>query len=144
MLRAMRNAVAAGRPVYAECGGLMYLGRSLSDLEGRQYPMVGAIPVVSSMAGRRLYLGYREVAAQADGPLLRAGEQVRGHEFHWSVLQEPPDAAGAAYRVLNQARRPEGFRAGSVWASYIHVHLGSRPGLAQRFVDACAAASRIG
>ena len=144
MLRAMRDAVAAGLPVYAECGGLMYLGRSLSDLEGRQFPMVGAIPVVSSMEGRRLHLGYREVAAQADGPLLRAGEQVRGHEFHWSVLQEPPDAAGAAYRVLNQAGRAEGFRAGSVWASYIHVHLGSRPGLAQRFVNACAAAGQSG
>ena len=144
MLRSMRNAVAAGLPVYAECGGLMYLGRSLSDLAGRQFPMVGVIPVVSSMEGRRLHLGYREVAAQADGPLLRAGAQVRGHEFHWSVLQEPPDAAGAAYQVLNQAGRPEGFRAGSVWASYIHVHLGSRPGLAQRFVATCAAASRIG
>ena len=91
------------------------------------------------MAGRRLHLGYREVAACADGPLLRAGESVRGHEFHWSVLQDPPDAARAAYRVLNQDGRPEGFRVGSVWASYIHIHLGSRPGLAQRFVAACAA-----
>ena len=146
MLASVRQAVAAGVPVYAECGGLMYLGRSLSDLDGRQFPMVGAIPVVSSMDGRRLHLGYREVAAQADGPLLRANESVRGHEFHWSVLQEPPDAARAAYRVTNQDGRPEGFRSGSVWASYIHIHLGSRPGLAQRFVDAAANASpaRIG
>ena len=90
MLASLRRAIAAGRPVYAECGGLMYLGRSLSDLDGRRFPMAGAIPVVSSMTGRRLHLGYREVAACADGPLLRAGESVRGHEFHWSVLQEPP------------------------------------------------------
>ena len=142
MLDSIRRAVAAGVPVYAECGGLMYLGRALSDLDGRQYPMVGALPVVSSMSGRRLHLGYREVAAAADGPLLRAGETVRGHEFHWSVLQESPDAAGAAYRVINQDGRPEGFRAGSVWASYIHIHLGSRPGLAPRFVDTCAATRR--
>ena len=141
MLDSIRRAIAAGVPVYAECGGLMYLGRTLSDLDGRQYPMVGALPVVSSMAERRLHLGYREVAAAADGPLLRAGQTVRGHEFHWSVLQEPPDAAGAAYRVVSQDGRPEGFRAGSVWASYIHIHLGSRPGLAQRFVDTCAAAA---
>ncbi len=140
MLESVRKAIADGVPVYAECGGLMYLGRSLSDLDGRQFPMVGAIPVVSSMDGRRLHLGYREVAACGDGPLLRSGEQVRGHEFHWSVLQEPPDAASAAYRVVNQDGRPEGFRVGSVWASYIHVHLGSRPGLARRFVDCCAAA----
>ena len=140
MLASMRDAVARNLPVYAECGGLMYLGRSLSDLDGRQFPMVGAIPVVSSMEGRRLHLGYREVAACGDGPLLTAGQQVRGHEFHWSVLQDPPDAASAAYHVVNQDGRPEGFRAGSVWASYIHVHLGSRPGLAKRFVDTCAAA----
>ena len=141
MLRSVRDAVGRGLPIYAECGGLMYLGQSLSDLDGRQFAMVGAIPVVSSMEGRRLHLGYREVAACADGPILRAGERVRGHEFHWSVLQEPPDDAGAAYRVLNQDGRAEGFRAGSVWASYIHVHLGSRPGLAKRFVDAGAAAA---
>ena len=142
MLSSMRDAIDRRIPVYAECGGLMYLGRSLSDLDGRQFPMVGAIPVVSSMEGRRLHLGYREVAAWADGPLLAAGQQVRGHEFHWSVLQEPPDSATAAYQVVNQEGRPEGFRAGSVWASYIHVHLGSRPGLAQRFVDTCAALAR--
>ena len=140
MLTSMREAVDRNIPMYAECGGLMYLGRSLSDLDGKQYPMVGAIPVVSSMEGRRLHLGYREVAASGDGPLLTAGQQVRGHEFHWSVLQEPPDAVSSAYQVVNQDGRPEGFRSGSVWASYIHVHLGSRPGLAKRFVDTCAAA----
>jgi cobyrinic acid a,c-diamide synthase len=141
MLRSIRSAIQRGVPVYGECGGLMYLGSSLSDLDGRQFPMVGAIPVVSSMEGRRLHLGYREVEACAAGPLLRAGEQVRGHEFHWSVLQNPPGEESAAYRVVNQDGRPEGFRQGSVWASYIHVHLGSRPGLAQRFVDNCSAAT---
>ena len=144
MLRSMRDAIGRRVPVYGECGGLMYLGSSLSDLDGRQFPMVGAIPVVSSMEGRRLHLGYREVEACAAGPLLRAGEQVRGHEFHWSVLQNPPGAESAAYRVVNQDGRPEGFRQGSVWASYIHVHLGSRPGLAQRFADTCAATTPAG
>ena len=139
MLDSIRSAIQRDVPVYGECGGLMYLGQSLSDLDGRQFPMVGAIPVVSSMEGRRLHLGYREVEACAEGPLLRAGEQVRGHEFHWSVLQDPPGEEFAAYRVVNQDGRPEGFRKGSVWASYIHVHLGSRPGLAKRFVDTCAA-----
>ncbi len=141
MLQSIRGAIERGATVYGECGGLMYLGRSLSDLDGRQYPMVGAIPVVSSMEDRRLHLGYREVEACAEGPLLRKGQQVRGHEFHWSALQDPPGMESAAYRVMNQAGRPEGFRQGNVWASYIHVHLGSRPGLARRFVETCAAAS---
>ena len=138
MLESMRRALAEQTPVYAECGGLMYLGQSLSDLEGADYPMVGALPVASSMINRRLTLGYREVAACADTPLLRQGQQVRGHEFHWSVLAEQPDDERAMYRVVDQQNRPEGFRIGSVWASYIHIHLGSAPGLARRFVDTCA------
>jgi cobyrinic acid a,c-diamide synthase len=138
MLDSMRRAIDRGVPVYAECGGLMYLGRSLSDLDGQQFPMVGAIPVVSSMEGRRLHLGYREVAACGDGPLLSAGQQVRGHEFHWSTLEQPPQEDESVYRVVNQGGRPDGFRSGSVRATYVHVHLGSRPGLASRFVETCA------
>ncbi len=142
MLQSMRQAVGRGLPVYAECGGLMYLGQSLSDLEGVQHTMVGAIPVVSSMAGRQLHLGYREVESCTDSPLLRKGQRVRGHEFHWSVLEQPADPEQAVYRVVDQDNRPEGFQTGSVWASYIHIHLGSDPTLANRFVETCAGGSR--
>lgn len=138
MLESLRAAIKRQTPVYAECGGLMYLGESLSDMEGAAYPMVGALPVASAMNGRRLTLGYREVAAAVATPLLQPGQQVRGHEFHWSVLAEPPSPETALYQVVNQENRLEGFHIGSVWASYIHIHLGSAPGLAQRFVDACA------
>ena len=141
MLESMRQAVRRGLQVYAECGGLMYLGQSLSDLEGVQHTMVGAIPVVSSMVGRQLHLGYREVESCTDSPLLRKGQRVRGHEFHWSVLEQPADPEQAVYRVVDQDNRPEGFQAGSVWASYIHIHLGSDPTLAKRFVETCAGGS---
>ena len=141
MLQSLRQAVRRGLPVYAECGGLMYLGQSLSDLEGVHYPMVGAIPVVSSMVGRQLHLGYREVESCTDSPLLRKGQRVRGHEFHWSVLEQPADPERSVYRVVDQDNRPEGFQAGSVWASYIHIHLGSDPDLAKRFVETCAGGS---
>jgi cobyrinic acid a,c-diamide synthase len=142
MQQSVRDAIARRVPVYAECGGLMYLGHSLSDLEGVQYPMIGAIPVVSSMTGKRLTLGYREVESCTNSPLLQRGQRVRGHEFHWSVLGEPPDPEQAVYRVVDQDRRPEGFQVGSVWASYIHIHLGSHPSLARRFVETCAATSK--
>ena len=137
MLESMRNALSRNIPVYAECGGLMYLGRSLSDLDGAEYPMVGALPVITSMSNRRLTLGYREVEACEATPILGRGQRVRGHEFHWSVLTEQPAAEQAVYRVVDQDNRLEGFRVGSVWASYIHVHLGSAPGLARRFVETC-------
>ena len=137
MLDSMRDALARKIPVYAECGGLMYLGRSLSDLDGAEYPMVGALPVITSMSDRRLTLGYREVEACEETPILNRGQRVRGHEFHWSVLTEQPTPEQAVYRVVDQENRLEGFRVGSVWASYIHVHLGSAPGLARRFVETC-------
>ena len=143
MLDSIRQAAERGVPIYGECGGLMYLGRSLTGFDDVAYPMAGLIPAVSAMSQSRLSLGYREVEARADGPLLASGQQVRGHEFHWSTLEQPPHDKESVYRVVNQGGRPDGFRAGSVWATYVHVHLGSAPGLASRFVETCAAHSVI-
>ena len=143
MLDSIRQAAEQGVPIYGECGGLMYLGRSLTGFDEVAYPMAGLVPAVSAMSQSRLSLGYREVEAQADGPLLSYGQRVRGHEFHWSTLEQPPQDNESVYRVVNQGGRPDGFRAGSVWATYVHVHLGSGPGLASRFVETCAAHSSV-
>ena len=143
MRAAIGKAVDRGLPVYAECGGLMYLGRSLSDLEGVQHPMVGVIPAVSAMSNQRLTLGYREVESRTDSPLMRRGQRVRGHEFHWSTLDEPPQPEESVYRVIDQGDRADGFQVGSVWASYVHIHLASDPSMARRFVDTCARLSRL-
>jgi cobyrinic acid a,c-diamide synthase len=130
--------IAAGRgmPIYAECGGLMYLGRSIRDLEGNEYPMVGAIPVSSQIDSPRLSLGYRTVQALGDGPLLCQGEIVRGHEFHWSVLNKDADTLNA-YCVIDKGKRMEGFHSVNLLASYVHLHLGSLPHMASRFIDNC-------
>jgi cobyrinic acid a,c-diamide synthase len=137
----IRQAVGKGVPVYAECGGLMYLGKSLSDLEGVTHPMIGVIPAESAMSQSRLTLGYREVESCVDSPVLSKGQRVRGHEFHWSTLAKQPEANESVYKVVDQDNRLDGFRTGNVWASYVHIHLGSRPGLASRFVETCVAAN---
>ena len=137
----IRQAVGKGVPVYAECGGLMYLGKSLSDLEGVTHPMIGVIPAESAMSQSRLTLGYREVESCVDSPVLPKGQRVRGHEFHWSTLAKQPEANESVYKVVDQDNRLDGFRTGNVWASYVHIHLGSRPGLASRFVETCVAAN---
>ena len=134
--QAIKIAAEGGMPVYAECGGLMYLGRSISDLEGKEYPMVGAVPLSSRIDSPRLSLGYRTVQALGDGPLLRQGEIVRGHEFHWSVLEKDTDTLNA-YRVVDKGRRREGFHSMNLLASYIHLHLGSLPHMASRFIENC-------
>ena len=142
MKQSVRDAHLEGRRIYAECGGLMYLGESLIDFEGEAHRMVGLIPANSSMSKGRLTLGYREVEALADGAPLAKGNQVRGHEFHWSVADSPASAEQAAYSVRSQDGRIEGFRRGNLWASYIHVHMGSRPEMARRFVAECASTQR--
>ena len=138
MIASIREAAAKSIPIYAECGGLMYLGGGLTDFEGALHPMVGLLPVSSSMPGSRLVLGYREVEALTNGPLLRRGQRVRGHEFHWSVQDGAPSQREAAYRMVDQDGRLEGFRSGSVLASYVHLHLASDPSLASRFVEICS------
>ena len=91
------------------------------------------------MQRSRLTLRYREVESCVDSPVLPKGQRVRGHEFHWSTLAKQPEANESVYKVVDQDNRLDGFRTGNVWASYVHIHLGSRPGLASRFVETCAA-----
>jgi cobyrinic acid a,c-diamide synthase len=143
-LRAQVAAFAAsGRPVLAECGGLLYLSQ---ELDGHE--MCGALPARARMTGR-LALGYREAVAATATPWLAAGERVRGHEFHYTRVEPAQDqraqAAGddlpAAWTLLARgSERTEGFVRGGVQASYLHVHWAAHPWLASRFVAAARAA----
>ncbi len=125
-----------GRPIYAECGGLMALGQTLTTFEGETLEMFGILPVHSRMQRETLTIGYREVEALRPSPLMPAGTRVRGHEFHWSVADPPPEAL-AAYRVLGDERL-EGFCTGSVVGSYVHLNMAGAPEIARRFVASCA------
>ncbi len=132
----IKNLADNGLPVYAECGGLMYLGSSVRNFESLTYDMVGALPCRTRIDNHRLSLGYRTVEALRNGPLMRQGETARGHEFHWSVLDEQSEGQNA-YAVLEKAGRAEGYCRNSVMASYIHLHFGSLKTLAPRFVRSC-------
>lgn len=132
-------AIAAGLPTYAECGGLMYLTKAITDLDGRTHPMVGTLPGRSAMTGR-LTLGYRTATTLVDTPLAAAGITLRGHEFHYSDWIERPADLPAAYRLAATANRParlEGYAAGNLLASYIHLHWSAASEVAARFVAAC-------
>lgn len=134
---AIRSHTRAAHPVYAECGGLMALGQTLTTFEGDVQPMWSILPFASRMQRDRLTIGYREVEAVQSSPLMPVGTRVRGHEFHWST-GDPPAAECAAYRVLPD-HRPEGFVVGATIGSYVHLNLVAYPELAARFVQACAA-----
>ncbi len=126
--RGLREAIAAGMPAYAECGGLMYLGEALETPTGT-HPMVGAVPAISTLGERRSALRYVEARALGSGPLFATGEIVRGHEFHYSNTRYTANAPAFA---IDDER--EGFRSPNVHASYVHVHLGARPEAAASFI----------
>ncbi|MBI2886328.1 MAG: cobyrinate a,c-diamide synthase [Chloroflexi bacterium] len=144
MLRAVAEAAAAGMPVVAECGGLMYLAQGIADFEGVRHPMAGLVPGTCVMQRRRVGLGYLSARARQDTPLLARGETVRAHEFHWSRLERDLPPERAAFEIEEQPGRLEGYARGNLLASYAHVHFGARPDLAPRFVEACRAWGRGG
>jgi len=139
MRAAIRAAAARGLPIYAECGGLMYLTETLIDAAGQAHPMVGLLPGRSVMTPR-LTLGYRTVRANGASWLWQSGETVRGHEFHYSVWEDRPADLPWLYTCLPDAlrpdARPEGACAGNILASYVHIHWLAAPHLAERFIVA--------
>lgn len=129
----------SGKPIYAECGGFMYLMDALSA-NNRIFPMCGVFPFRSSMKNRFQALGYREIKLTKDSPLGPAGTVIRGHEFHYSDLEGLPDNQTTSYEVTarNSGPRNEGYMVnGSSVGSYIHLHFASCPEAATHFVDAC-------
>ncbi len=133
----LRGRVAAlghqGAPLAAECAGLLYLARTL---DGR--PMCGVLDADATMTAK-LTLGYRHATALHDSVLARAGDRVRGHEFHRTAVV-PPHGPRPAWRF--GSGELEGHVTGSGVASYLHTHWAGHPAAAARFAAACAAAHR--
>lgn len=124
--------------VYAECGGLMFLGEALDD-GAVSRPMCGVLPLRTTMGDRLRALGYREVVTTRDTVLGPAGTAFRGHEFHYSALAGLP-ALEPAYRTKGRTGGAvEGWGTDRVLGSYVHAHFGSNPALATNLVAACEA-----
>jgi cobyrinic acid a,c-diamide synthase len=144
VVKAVGEFAAEGRPIYAECGGLMYLAEALEDLDGVPHRMVGLLPTTVRLVPRRLTLGYTEVSFAADTPLAPAGAAARGHEFHCSTIDPVPERVRRVYRLGGRRgeERAEGYLIGSALMSYVHLHFASNPALARGFVEACDPARR--
>lgn len=138
-LDGLRAAAAAGMPLYAECGGYMILARRLTDRSGEVHEMAGIIPAHAVMQERRAALGYREVTALQDNLLLKQGDRLRGHEFHYSVMSYPAgEPRTYAYESKGRSgSQPEGYISGNIMAAYTHIHLASCFPAAERLVAAC-------
>jgi len=134
----LAEMIAGGLPVWAECGGLMYLSRALST-DGVTYHMVGALPVVVEQTERPQGHGYVQASVDRDNPFFEAGTKLRGHEFHYSCLEGMDPGLKTALSL----RRGEGLGGGrdgivanQVLAAYTHLHALGAPQWAESLVRA--------
>lgn len=130
----LRRAIEAGMPVYAECGGLMYMGKAI-EADGRVSRMSGVFPWTTRLLPKRKALGYREVSLTGNCPFLKKGK-IRGHEFHYSEMSGPPSGVFAYTVSGGDKKYEEGFVYKNTLASYIHLHFASNPAFAAGFVKA--------
>ena len=138
--RSLKTAIDSGLPVYAECGGLIYLGSSII-LEGKEYPLTGIFPSRFTMSKKPQAHGYSIFTVEKENPFYEIGAKVKGHEFRYSVVSEWPGAPEDL--VLNMERgtgfkdRRDGLIYKNVLALYTHVHAEGTPEWASGFVNHC-------
>lgn len=129
LLRDVRAALRGGLVTWAECGGMLWLCRSVNGS-----PMSGALPAQATTRDR-VTVGYRRAEVRRDNPVAPKGATLRGHEHHYSLVDPPGDALS-----LQGVRsgRPDGWASPTMLATYLHLHLGADPAPAERFVATAA------
>ncbi|HET9959792.1 MAG TPA: cobyrinate a,c-diamide synthase [Polyangiaceae bacterium] len=137
----LRAEIAAfaerGGPIYAECGGLMYLTKAIHTIEGDRYPMVGLFDTETHQRDKLQALGYVEVETREDSLLGPRGTRFRGHQFRYSQLDREPERPLYSLRRRRGEAILEGFQVKRAVASYVHAHWASNPGVARSFVQSC-------
>ncbi len=134
---ALASALAEGLPAWAECGGLMYLARALVR-DGREYPMVGALPIIVEHTARPHGHGYMAATVDRANPFFPVGTRLLGHEFHHSrvVASFGAETALAVERGAGLGRGRDGLVSGNVVATYMHLHALGTPAWAESLVRA--------
>ena len=122
-------------PIYAECGGMMFLGKSIFDLDGREYSMAGILPFKAKKSN--LNIGYRETISRNKSPITSPGQKLIGHEFHrWEIVNRDYNQEIKPLwdvKGWNINIRKEGFCNNLIHASWIHLHWASSPGILQNW-----------
>ena len=139
MRRSILAAADAGLPIYAECGGYMYLLESLVDFDGVSHPMCGVFQGSAAMTKKLQMVGYVTAKMQHDTILGPAGTELRGHEFHFSqeLEREEPARPYTFTKLRNGATYGAGQQRQNALGSYLHIHFAGCPEAAKHFVEAC-------
>lgn len=129
-------------PIYAECGGFMFLCRELTLLDPvRSKPMAGCFDLEVCMSQRLQSLGYREVTLTKNSVIGTKGTKLRGHEFHYSSIKTDNEVCDHVFEVTTRAGQDmpvTGYQKDLTLGSYLHVHFGSNPDVPRCFVAHCA------
>jgi cobyrinic acid a,c-diamide synthase len=144
MIASIKRAAEDGLPIYAECGGLMYLARKIETKEDASFPMAGVLPIAVQMTDRLVNFGYTEVSFTSDCLIGPAGAKARGHSFHCSRISDvaPVEYAYQARNSMTGREESDGLRVKNVLASYIHLHFLSNREMADAFVKNAELARR--
>lgn len=143
MMRSLQGLAEEGAPIYAECGGLMYLASAIVTRDGVRHAMLGLIEGTATLHDRLQALGYVEVETRRDTLLGPAGTRFRGHQFRYSSFDTQAEPAAYSLRPARTGVvEPHGFTSANVLASYVHAHWASNPAIPEAFVAAASAARR--
>lgn len=146
LLAQIRNSAKAGLPIYAECGGLMFLGRCI-EVGKRKFEMVGALPLEFSMRRRPAAHGYTIAEVVEENPYYARGTQIRGHEFHYSSATVVDATARFSFRMKRGCGivdGRDGIVSGNVFGTYTHVHALGSPQWAAGMVAAARGYREMG
>jgi cobyrinic acid a,c-diamide synthase len=138
-LASLRAQAARGLPMYAECGGLMLLAGSVS-WQGSRHTMAGVLPVDIEVLDSPQGHGYVTLSVERSNPFFAVGQEIRGHEFHYSrIAGTAPEGACAVLRGTGCGDGRDGLVVNRVWASYTHVHADGVPAWADGVLRAARA-----
>jgi len=133
----IKSAILKGIPTLAECGGFMYLTKSIQTTDGNEHKMVGVIPGKVKMHNSLMTIGYREIEGEIGNFLLPKGWKARGHEYHYSTF-ETEDKIKYAYRTKGyQKEENEGYLNGNLIAGYTHIHFASCTEMVKNWIQQC-------
>ena len=137
MRESIRNAHEKNIPIYAECGGLMYLGEKLVDQNENEYDMVGILKGTSKMTKSLRRFGYCYGIAKEDTILSNVGEVIKGHEFHHSVFESEEECAYIMKKERDKKIVDEwegGYSKGNTLATYLHTHFYNNLNCIEKFL----------
>lgn len=137
LCREIRDFALQGGKIYAECGGLIFLSKGI-EIENNFYPFVGVLPNRAILLKKRAYLGYVKVKIKKDCGWFKKNTELRGHEFHYSILQENSEELNNIYEVkdsLDNTLDSKGYYFNNVLASYIHLYFAHREDVLENIVQ---------